>query len=167
MSNSENSSISNKIDIGIKKDSLEKIVLLLNNNLASEYVLLTKTKNYHWNVIDPRFNDLHKFFDEQYSELEEMIDELAERIRSLGGKAKGTLYEFIQNSIIKEEEPNLYPDANTMLENLLKNHESIIKRVRQDIDECENLHDVGTADFLTSVMEKHEKMAWMLRSFLE
>jgi starvation-inducible DNA-binding protein len=64
---------------------------MLNIDLADEYVLLTKTKNYHWNVIDPRFNDLHKFLEEQSELLEEMVDELAERIRSIEGRSIGTL----------------------------------------------------------------------------
>jgi starvation-inducible DNA-binding protein len=67
-----------KIDIGISQDSLKKIANMLNENLADEYVLLTKTKKYHWNIIDPRFNDLHKFLDEQYQLLATSVDEIAE-----------------------------------------------------------------------------------------
>ncbi len=78
-----NTDISSKINIGIPNESLQKIVSILNTDLADEYVLLTKTKNYHWNVIDSRFNDLHKFLEEQYELLEKMVEALAERIRSL------------------------------------------------------------------------------------
>ena len=138
----------------------------MNTDLADEYVLLTKTKNYHWNVIDPRFNDLHKFLEEQYELLEKMVDELAERIRSLGGKSIGTLIEFTDETRLSEV-PKEYPHADKMLENLLLNHESIIRQIRKDLETCEQFGDAGTADFLTAVMEKHEKMAWMLRSFIE
>jgi starvation-inducible DNA-binding protein len=160
------SNISSKINIGISKESIEKIVNLLNADLSDEYVLLTKTKNYHWNVVDPRFNDLHKFLDEQYEKLAELVDDLAERIRSIGGKSIGTLKEFIEQTRLSEQ-PKEYPEANKMLENLLLDHESIIRQLRKDLETCEQLGDIGTNDFLTGVMEEHEKMAWMLRSFLE
>jgi starvation-inducible DNA-binding protein len=144
---------------------LEKIIGLLNHDLADEYILLTKTKKYHWNVVDPRFNDLHKFLDEQYELLSVAVDDVAERARSLGGKTKATLKEFIESSQIRED-PGAYPDGDSMLGNLLKDHETIIKTLRKHIEECQELKDEGTANFLTDKMEEHEKMAWMLRSYL-
>ena len=153
------------VDIGISKNNLEKIIGLLNHDLADEYILLTKTKKYHWNVVDPRFNDLHKFLDEQYELLSVAVDDVAERARSLGGKSKATLKEFIESSQIRED-PGAYPDGDTILLNLLKDHETIIKTLRKHIEECQELEDEGTANFLTDKMEVHEKMAWMLRSFL-
>jgi starvation-inducible DNA-binding protein len=157
--------IDEKIDIGIPHENLKKIADMLNENLADEYVLLTKTKKYHWNVIDPRFNDLHKFLDEQYQLLNEAVDEIAERVRQMGGLTKATLKEFLAATQI-EEDPGTYPKADTMLRNLLIGHESVIKSLRKNIDECQQLEDEGTANFLTDKMEEHEKMAWMLRSFL-
>lgn len=154
-----------KIDTGIPKDHLKKIANLLNDDLADEYVLLTKTKKYHWNVVDPRFNDLHKFLDEQYVLLSDAVDEVAERVRAMGGMTKATLKEFISSTQI-EEDPGITPDGDTMLRNLLVAHESIIKTLRKHIEECQSLNDEGTANFLTDKMEQHEKMAWMLRSFL-
>ena len=154
-----------RVDIGISKNNLEKIIDLLNDDLADEYILLTKTKKYHWNVVDPRFNDLHKFLDEQYELLSVAVDDVAERARALGGKTKATLKEFIESSQIQED-PGVYPDGDSMLENLLKDHETIIKTLRKHIEECQELKDEGTANFLTDKMEEHEKMGWMLRSFL-
>jgi len=154
-----------KIDTGIPKDNLRKIANLLNDDLADEYVLLTKTKKYHWNVADPRFNDLHKFLDEQYVLLSEAVDEVAERVRAMGGMTKATLKEFMSSTQI-EEDPGITPDGDTMLRNILVAHESIIKTLRKHIEECQSLNDEGTANFLTDKMEQHEKMAWMLRSFL-
>ena len=153
------------VDIGISSNNLKSITNLLNEDLADEYLLLAKTKKYHWNVVDPRFNDLHKFLDEQYNLLSESVDEIAERIRALGGKSRATLKEFLASTQINED-PGSYPDANTMLRNLLVDHESIIKSIRRHIDECQDLKDEGTANFLTDKIEEHEKMAWMLRSFL-
>jgi starvation-inducible DNA-binding protein len=157
--------IFNRIDTGISRENMQKITNILNDNLADEYVLLTKTKNYHWNVEDPRFNDLHKFFEEQYELLATAVDEIAERVRAVGGKSRATLKEFISSSQIKEDVGS-FPDADTMLGNLLSDHEVIIKTLRKNINECQDLNDEGTANFLTDKMEEHEKMAWMLRSFI-
>lgn len=157
--------VEEKVDIGIARDSLKKIADMLNNDLADEYLLLTKTKKYHWNVVDPRFNDLHKFLDEQYEQISVAVDDIAERVRALGEKTKATLNEFISSTQIRED-PGSYPDADSMLRNLLVDHETIIKTLRKHIEECQQLKDEGTANFLTDKMEEHEKMGWMLRSFL-
>ena len=152
---------------GISEQNRQEIVNILDALLADEYVLYTKTRNYHWNVVGPHFNDYHKAFEEQYDGLTEDIDEIAERIRALGFKASSSLTEFQKNSQIAEH-PGEYPDASTMASNLLKDHETVIQTIRKNIPEIgENYGDVGTEDFLTSLMEKHEKTAWMLRSILE
>jgi len=157
--------IFNRIDTGISRENLQKITNILNDNLADEYVLLTKTRNYHWNVEDPRFNDLHKFFEEQYELISAAVDEIAERVRAVGGKSRATLKEFMNSTQIKEDVGS-FPDADNMLQNLLSDHETIIKTLRKNINECQELDDEGTANFLTDKMEGHEKMAWMLRSFI-
>jgi starvation-inducible DNA-binding protein len=135
--------------------------------LSDEYVLYTKTRNYHWNVFGPQFNDLHKFLEGQYEELEELVDQVAERARALGGFAFGTMAEFVQHARLQEH-PKEYPDARHLIANLLGDHESLIRNLRVDLTVCnEKFHDVGTNDFLTGLMERHEKIAWMFRSFLE
>ena len=156
-----------EIDIGLSEESLNGVIQILNNVLCDEYVLYTKTRNYHWNVIGPQFHDRHEFFQEQYEILDEIIDEVAERTRQLNGKSLGTLQEFVEYSRIKES-PGEYPDDMKMISNLLSDHEKIIKTLRKNADECEEpYHDMGTNDFLIGIMEKHEKMAWMLRAHLE
>jgi starvation-inducible DNA-binding protein len=165
MNKSKSKTVILDIDTGISRESLQKIANILNDDLADEYVLLTKTRNYHWNVEDPRFNDLHKFFEEQYEVLSAAVDEIAERVRAVGGRTRATLKEFINSSQIREDVGS-YPNADTMLGNLLSDHETIIKTLRKNINECQELNDEGTANFLTDKMEAHEKMAWMLRSFL-
>jgi starvation-inducible DNA-binding protein len=153
------------IDTGISRENLRKISNILNDDLADEYVLLTKTRNYHWNVEDTRFNDLHKFFEEQYEIISAAVDEIAERVRAVGGKTRATLKEFVNSSQIREDVGS-YPDADTMLGNLLSDHEAITKTLRKNVKECQELNDEATANFLTEKMEEHEKMAWMLRSFI-
>lgn len=155
-----------KTDIGVKDDARKKLVETLNMRLCDEYVLYTKTRKYHWNVIGPRFHQLHEFFKEQYEALDEMVDEIAERARHLGGKSLGTLDEFARYSSINED-PGRNPDAQTMISNLLKDHETIIKTLRKNADEAEELEDMATNDFFLEAVEKHEKMAWMLRAHLE
>ena len=154
------------LNIGISDDNRHGVVAILNTLLADEFLLYTKTRNYHWNVVGTQFNDLHKFFEAQYEELDDFIDDIAERARSLGGHALGTLAEFTQHARLKEE-PRKFPPAKQMLANLLGDHEALIRTLRADLQTALDKHgDAGTSDFLTGLMEKHEKMAWMLRSFL-
>lgn len=152
--------------IGIPEKNREGMIKILTMLLCDEYLLATKTKKYHWNVVGSDFNELHEFFEEQYKELDGAVDEIAERIRALGGQAVGTLVEFSENARLKED-PGIYPDAQTMIANLLDSHESAIRTLREDVDAAdEKFHDMGTNDFLIDMMRKHEKMAWMLRAYL-
>jgi starvation-inducible DNA-binding protein len=155
------------VNIGLGQRQRQGVVEILSRLLADEYVLYTKTRNYHWNVVGPQFNDLHKFFEGQYEALNEVVDDVAERARSLGGKAFGTLAEFSQHTRLKEQ-PGKQPPALTMVANLQADHEAIVRTLRADLATVMEKHnDAGTSDFLTGLMEKHEKMAWMLRSFNE
>lgn len=156
-----------KPNIGLSDKQRQGVVEILNTLLSDEYVLYTKTRNYHWNVVGPQFHELHRFFEAQYTELNDIVDEVAERARALGGWALGTLAEFSQRTRLKEQ-PGLYPTAHQMLASLLADHEAIIRSLRTDLETCaQKYHDAGTNDFLTGLMERHEKMAWMLRAFLD
>lgn len=164
MAQTTNTTLEKNVNIGIAEQDREGVVSILTSLLADEYVLYTKTRNYHWNVISPHFNDYHKFFEGQYGEIEVFIDDIAERIRQLGGKAIATLDELKSHSRLKEH-PGQYPSDREMLSNLVQDHESIIRNLRDGLEKCDqNFHDMGTSDFLTGLMEKHEKMVWMLRS---
>ncbi len=154
------------ISIGLTDRQRNGVVDILNAALADEFVLYTKTRNFHWNVTGPQFNDLHKFFEAQYEELEGFIDDVAERARALGGVALGSMQGFLKHSRLKEN-VGAPPTAMAMIAELLKDHETIIRQLRDDIDKVsEKFGDEGTTDFLTGNMEAHEKMAWMLRAFL-
>lgn len=156
-----------RADIGLSGDERAGVSGILNRALSDEHVLYIRTRNYHWNVTGMNFKALHEFFEEQYKALEAAIDEIAERARSLGFRAIGSMAEFMQHARLKEQNPAEVPDAAGMLRNLLADHEAIIKSLRQDIDACEDqFNDKGTADFLTAMLEAHEKMAWMIRAFL-
>jgi starvation-inducible DNA-binding protein len=157
-----------KPNIGISDANLKSVNQLLNTILANQHVLYIKTRKYHWNVSGPNFKEYHEFFEEQYTQLEMKIDEVAERIRTLGGTPVATMVEFIEVATLQEDRGNKNSTSTKeMMGVLLKDHEQTIREMREDIDKCEEAEDVGTADFLTGLMEDHEKMAWMLRKYIE
>src|SRR2546423_9502377 len=146
-----------KSNIDIPESGRASVVDILNRLLSDEYVLLTKTRNYHWNVIGPQFNDLHKFFEAQYDELNEFVDEVAERARQLGGRAFGSLAEFAKTARLVEQ-PGASPVATEMIRALLADHESVIRGLRADIGPgAARPNAVGSSDFLTGLLEKHDK----------
>jgi len=152
---------------GIKNENLLKVAQLLNGFLADEFVLSLKTKNAHWNVEGRDFHAMHIFFEEQYHRLDEVIDDVAERIRILGHYAPATLKSYLELTHLTEQtrENN---DSTGLIKDLLGDHESIITRIREVGNYMANdLQDAGTSDFITSLMETHEKMAWMLRAHLK
>ena len=112
------------------------------------------TRNYHWNVVGPQFNDLHTFFEAQYNALNTVVDDVAERARALDGNAIGTLAEFVERARLTEH-PGQYPPAREMLTNLLADHETVIRQLRIDLETRANTYqDAGTNAFLTGLMER-------------
>ncbi|MEH2110766.1 Dps family protein [Nostoc sp.] len=155
------------INIGLTEEQRQSVINLLNQDLADAYLLLVKTKKYHWDVVGPQFRSLHQLWEEHYQKLTLNIDALAERIRALGGYPVGTLEGFLKLATLKEHAGNV-PTATGMVANLVDDHEQVIRNLRDHVDQSgENFHDQGTADFLTGLLEQHEEIAWMLRSFIE
>ena len=156
-----------KANIGLSDQNRAAVVKILNTLLADEFVLYTKTRRFHWNVVGPSFSALHKFFEAQYEELDETLDEVAERARALDGVASGSLSEFAQATRLQEN-PGENPNEKGMLAELLADHETVIRSLREDLVTVGDTYgDAGTNDFLTGLVEQHEKMAWMLRSHLK
>ena len=156
-----------KPNIGMADGDRQAVVQILNTLLSDEYVLYTKTRNYHWNVTGPHFAELHKLFETLYTSLDDGVDAVAERARALGGRAFGSLSEFAKAARLTED-PGAVPSAREMLGALLADHEAVIRTLRADVDTVNDTHgDAGTADFLTGLLEQHEKTAWMLRAHLE
>ncbi|MCG3177134.1 MAG: DNA protection during starvation protein 2 [Candidatus Omnitrophica bacterium] len=155
------------INIGLADKSRVGAIEVLSAVLADEYVLYTKTRNFHWNVTGEGFSELHKFFESQYDTIDETIDEVAERIRALGGASAGSLAEFLKAARLKEA-PGRKRDGMSMVKELLADHEALARTLRKDVDTTgAKLGDAGTSDFLTGLLEQHEKAAWMLRAYLE
>lgn len=154
-----------KVDIGIKKETRQEIAKGLSKVLADSYSLYLKTHYYHWNVTGPMFQPLHGMFEEQYRELAEAVDEIAERIRALGLWAPGTFKEFEELSVISADES--VPDANAMIRNLVEANEAVARTSRAAFRVADEANDQPTGDLLTARMQVHEKTAWMLRSMLK
>lgn len=155
-----------KANIGLNEEHSQSTAYWLNTLLADEYVLYIKTKYYHWNVVSTDFHELHHFFGGQGEQMEDIIDALAQRIRSIGHFTLGTMKDFLALTRLKENHHDI-SSALSMTHNLLQDHETIIQQIRQEIDVIiTTCKDVGTGDLLVALLEKHEKMAWMLRSHL-
>ena len=155
-----------KSEIGISEKGLNDSVTILATLLSDEMTLYIKTRKFHWNVSGESFMELHKLFEGQYAELEEIIDQVAERINQLGSKTIGTMKEFSKLTRLKEA-PNTYPTQKDMIKELLSDYETVIVELRKDIDvTTKKGKDAGTADFLTGIMQQHEKTAWILRRYL-
>jgi len=156
-----------KTQIGISEEDKKAVSIQLAKLLADEFLLYTKTRNAHWNVEGPDFHSMHVFFESQYEQLDEIMDSVAERIRTLGHYAPATLKSFLQLTHLAEltERTN---DSLGFIRELVEDHDSIIEFIRGNINPFANeYNDAGTSDFVTGLMEDHEKMAWMLRSHLK
>jgi len=155
-----------KPNIELAEDDLKEVATILNSLLADEYVLYTKTRNAHWNVEGKSFMELHKLFESQYDALETNIDDIAERVRSLGHFALGSLKNFLSVTRLLEDMED-FSDAFHIIQTLLDDHETIIRILRNNITELsKESKDFGSIDFMTGLMEQHEKTAWILRSYL-
>lgn len=152
------------IDIGIEPVERAAIADGLSVLLADTYTLYLKTHNFHWNVTGPMFATLHLMFETQYTELALAVDQIAERIRSLGAPAPGTYRAFAALSNLAEEDDQ--PVATEMIARLVAGHETVARTARGMFPLVEGAHDAPTADLLTQRLQVHEKTAWMLRSLL-
>ena len=153
------------VNIGLSEQVRKGVAEKLNLLLANEYALYVKTQKHHWNLVGPFFGPLHKLFNDQYDALALVVDEVAERVRTLGYKPYGTLTEFAQHATIPEE-PGKDRDANSMIKDLLEGHETVIRQLREDIDYTAQVNEMGSNNFLADLIEQHEKTAWILRAHL-
>jgi starvation-inducible DNA-binding protein len=155
-----------KTNISLNDDVRREIGQLLNQNLADEYVIYTAAHDFHWNITGPQFRTLHAMFDELYEESHARLDSIAERARAIGSWARGNWAELTRAARLSSE-PGAAMPAEEMIAAMLALHEDAARQLRVDIETCERLQDAGTTDFLTGVLEEHEKSAWMLRAMME
>ncbi len=151
-----------RINIGINEDNRIAIADTLKKLLADSYTLYLQTHNFHWNVTGPHFRELHLMFEEHYTELAVAVDDIAERIRTLGVVAPGTYKEFSRLSSIKEVDG--VPESAEMVDLLTQGHEQVIRTCRDVLKMAQEVSDESTAALASDRMRIHEKTAWMLRA---
>lgn len=155
-----------KANIGISENHAQAVAEKLNKLLADEFLLYAKTRNYHWNVEGSNFMEMHKFYEGMYEELDEVIDSVAERIRKIGHYSEGRLKDFIK--LTNLEEQDYTNDQNQQLKNLLDDHETIARYLRNDVTTfADQYKDIGSSDFVTGLLQKHEQWAWFIRSYIK
>ncbi len=154
-----------KNDIGLSDADRQRVADSLSRALADTYTLYLKTQNFHWNVTGPQFRTLHLMFEEQYTDLAEAVDEIAERIRALGAVAPGSFAQFSKLSSIQEA--TSVPSAQDMVRQLVSDNETTDRTLRETANVAEEVNDLVTADLVTERMAVHEKAAWMMRSVFE
>jgi starvation-inducible DNA-binding protein len=133
--------------------------------LADTYTVYLKTHGFHWNVTGPMFTTLHTLFEQQYTELALAVDEIAERIRSIGKPAPGSFAEFAALASVKEAKGKR--SAKQMLRELAADQDAIAAAARKVVQVAEEGNDAASADLGVRRIDVHEKNAWMLRSHLE
>jgi starvation-inducible DNA-binding protein len=154
------------IEIGITALHRNAVASELEKILADETILYLKTKNAHWNIESETFMDKHLLFEKQFLQLNEVIDSIAERIRTLGFFAPATLQAYLDLTHLTEQSRGKN-DSEGFIRLLLADHECLIIILREHIRLFANeLNDAGSSDFICGIMQTHEKMAWFLRSHL-
>jgi starvation-inducible DNA-binding protein len=154
------------VSIGLSAENRSEIIQKLAPFLASTYVLYMKTLYYHWNVTGPTFHSLHEMFEEQYKNLQEAGDLLAERVRALGHKTPGSFAAFLKLSEVREDD-SLPEQHDVMVRNLCDDNQMCSRQADDAIKVAESCQDYVTHDVLIERKAYHDKMSWMLRAHLE
>ncbi|NLC94957.1 MAG: DNA starvation/stationary phase protection protein [Bacilli bacterium] len=139
---------------------MDKLLALLNREVANFGVLYIKLHNYHWYVKGTQFYTLHPLFEKLYDEATEHLDTVAERMLMLGGKPAATLKEFLELATIKEATGT--ETTNDMIKELIKDFELIVK----ELDEVFEIGDEVTKDMVIGIQSSFQKHIWMLKTYL-
>jgi len=150
--------------IGLDQEGTETLGVKLNNLLANYQILYMNVRGFHWNVRGERFFELHAKFEETYNDLLLKIDEIAERILTLGQKPQHSYSNYINQSQIKEA-TNVV-DGRDCVTQLLEGYKILIALQRDILEQAGLLEDEGTASLMSDYIKEQEKTAWMLTSYL-
>lgn len=142
----------------------EKLIDIVNKQIANWNVLYVKLHNYHWYVKGPQFFTLHTKFEELYNEAALHIDELAERLLALGGKPLATMKDYLAVASVHEAKGN--EAAEEMVAEIVRDFETMIKELKAGMDYAGEIGDETTGDMLLGIHQSLEKHVWMLKSFL-
>jgi starvation-inducible DNA-binding protein len=164
--------MSNSIALSHTTQPSNHVTLALQDVLSSTYGLFLSTHNYHWNVEGGNFIPLHKLFEEQYSELFQAIDEIAERIRALGdyalpfeGKEIFDISNRTSNALNKED--NADDRASRMVHNLIMMNKAVIAKCQTSKKASQEANDDETENLMVTRVTVHQKALWMLNSILK
>lgn len=152
-----------KTKIDINKGTREKLIAILNQRLADAADLKSQAKQAHWNVKGPNFIALHELFDQVSTELDTHVDDIAERITTLGGVAMGTVRLAAGNSSLSEY-PHEISDGTAHVDALSSALADFGKKVRADIDLTDELGDKDTADLFTGISRGVDKLLWFVEA---
>lgn len=153
-----------KIDLA--KDKREKLVAILNQSLADAVDLKSQAKQAHWNVKGMNFIALHELFDQVSTEFDTYVDDIAERVTTLGGTALGTVRVAAQNSSLSEY-PLEITDGADHVDALSTALADFGKKVRKNIDETDELGDADTADLFTGISRGVDKLLWFVEAHIQ
>jgi starvation-inducible DNA-binding protein len=145
----------------LSAEAVKEISAALNRILADAYALYIKTKNFHWHVSGPHFRDYHKLFDEQAADILETTDQIAERVRKIGGMTIRSIGHIGRIQTLKDNEKE-FVSPRDMLAELLQDNKTVTEHMRKAHALCDDNKDVATASFLEIFIDGAEKRAWFL-----
>jgi starvation-inducible DNA-binding protein len=151
----------------MKKDNatIENITNRLNDLLAAYQVAYFNTRSSHWMIKGENFFELHKVFEMAYNDATEKIDEIAERILTLGGIPKMFATDMIKSSVIKEKK--VTGDQTECVKGMIEDQEALEVLENEIVKMADDANDVVTADILTKYLGQQQKTNWMLYQFLK
>lgn len=153
-------------NIGISEQNRQAIAEQLSKILADEFMIYSKTLSAHWNIEGPDFHSVHLYLETLYTEQQVIVDTVAEKIRTIGHYVPAQLGKYLELTHLSETAVQKN-DSQTLFADLLEAHESVIVFIRENIKPfADKLKAEGISDYITGLMEHHEKTAWMLRSHL-
>ena len=162
MSHDNNSNSTNQI--GLEKADMSAIIAKLNGLLSSYHMFYINVRGYHWNVKGEHFFTLHPKFEELYTALQIQIDEIAERILTLGGTPYHAYSDFSQHAGITEDKN--VKDGNTCVKGVVAGLQALIEEQRQVSASANEADDQGSADLVDAYVQEQEKLVWTYNAFL-
>ena len=141
--------------------AVRAIAKAVNGLLADAFALYVKTKNFHWHVSGPHFRDYHLLLDEQAEQIFATTDELAERVRKLGGVTLRSIGDIARHQSLKDNDET-FVAPNDMLLELVADNKTMAAAMRKAHELCDEHGDVGTASLLETFIDATERRTWFL-----
>jgi starvation-inducible DNA-binding protein len=145
----------------LKEKGIQEISKALNGLLADAFALYLKTKNFHWHVSGPNFRDYHLLFDEHAEQIFATTDELAERVRKIGGRTLHSIADITRHQSIKDNE-EAFVSPGDMVRELMEDNKAMMHAMRQVHELCDKHDDVATASILETFIDGTERRNWFL-----